>query len=205
MLFFQVQTTRTIEFEDFESDFFPTPYDFANPKPLELTKTGLQLGVTYFFRVVCVTQMGFGSPSTVFTGVIDAAPRVMAVLPNAVPSLGQTLITVVVDGWRESLFPGSKELLSGTIDTSKCNVSFDGFGEQDVESCYVWDNSGVSQTVFVFHSPPQNGGPTRHVEARLSIKNNNVKPRFPVKFLQAPSPSVLSITGAGVVKMSSNR
>ena len=194
-LFFQVHTSRSKDFEDFEVDFQSnTKYNFAaNSATVAYEKTGLLRGVTYFFRVLCITEVGFGKISEVVEGVsADTAPQVIAILPSTVSSIGKSALKVVVERW-----PGPT-----TINASMCQVQFEGFVLQSVNECYIdYDNSGVKQTVFMFHSPLLNGGPARRIKGTLKIHGNVLEPKFAVTFLQAAVPSVMSITSSyGVIK-----
>ena len=252
---FQLQTSRSKDFEEFESDFTEA-YNFATKSPLTLTKTGLLRGSTYFFRVLCITAPGFGDPSNVYWAVsTDSAPQVLTVLPPSVPSSGPTPMTVVVDGaWLES----------DTLDPSKCTVNFEGFGVRAANDCYRyiwasglnWGKMGnirpsqgreltnaqlkveletkyqftqkewnafdirdlrgndyikvgafffrptaeVNQVVFKFDTPHLKGGPTRSIAATLSYGTVSQTPTFAVTALNAPTPSVVSVTGPGVAK-----
>ena len=147
---FQVQMSRSKDFEEFESDFTEA-YDFVlRPATLTLTKTGLLRGSTYFFRVLCITALGFGYPSHVFRAVsLDLAPRVLTVLPASIASSSPTAMTVVVDG---AWLAGETSILNPSL----CKVTFQGFSPRDANDCYLysaaippsglkWESSGTFQ------------------------------------------------------------
>jgi hypothetical protein len=193
---FQLQTSRSKDFEEFESDFTEA-YNFASrPLTLNLTKTDLLRGSTYFFRVLCITAPGFGDPSDVYWAVSqDSAPQVLTVLPPSVPSSGPTPMTVVVDGaWLASD-------TTSTLDTSKCTVNFEGFGVRAANACYRYIGSvEVNQVVFKFDTPHLQGGPTRSIAGTLRYGTESKTPMFAFTALHAPTPIVVSVTGPGVAK-----
>ena len=259
---FQVQTSRSKDFEEFESDFTEA-YDFVlRPATLTLTKTGLLRGSTYFFRVLCITALGFGYPSHVFRAVsLDLAPRVLTVLPASIASSSPTAMTVVVDG---AWLAGETSILNPSL----CKVTFQGFSPRDANDCYLysaaippsglkWESSGtfqpsqgreltnaqlqqalmrqteftsqewnafsisglrvgdyirvgqayltpatveIKRVVYKFDSPHLPGGDTRSIAGTLSYGTVTETPPFAVTALHASTPSVISVTGPGVVK-----